>query len=76
MYAVSYDSMVYTAQKVNEVVTAQDANHAVRMELKPVIMRLSSVKGTGAGSFEKCTQQTLFIRVGALLVCVYGSCGF
>ena len=35
VYAVSYDSTVYTAQKVNEVVTAQDANHAVRMELKP-----------------------------------------
>ena len=26
VYAVSYDSTVYTAQKVNEVVTAQDAN--------------------------------------------------
>ena len=29
VYAVSYDSTVYTAQKVNEVVTAQDANHSV-----------------------------------------------
>ena len=49
---VSYDSTVYTAQKVNEVVTAQDANHAVHMELKPAIMRCVG-EGAGAGSFEE-----------------------
>ena len=54
MYAVSYDSTVYTAQKVNEVVTAQDANHAVRMELKPSDNALSSVKEQVQDHLKKC----------------------
>ena len=55
---VSYDSTVYTAQKVNEVVTAQDANHAVRMELKPSDNALSSVKEQVQNHLKKCTQQS------------------
>lgn len=58
VYAVSYDSTVYTAQKVNEVVTAQDANHAVRMELKPSDNALSSVKEQVQDHLKKCTQQS------------------
>ena len=43
-YAVSYDSVVFTAQKVSEVVTAQGTNHTVRMDLKPSDNALESVK--------------------------------
>ena len=68
---------VYTAQKVNEVVTAQDANHAVHMELKPRDNALLSVKEQVQDHLKKCTQQnTLYPSGCPFEVCVYGSCGF
>ena len=40
------------------MVTAQDANHAVRMELKPSDNALSSVKEQVQDHLKKCTQQS------------------
>ena len=63
-YAVSYDSTVYTAQKVTETVTNNQGEHLARVDLKPSDNALASVKEQITDHLQKCAAQNALYPTG------------
>lgn len=63
-YAVSYDSTVYTAQKVTETVTNNQGEHVARVDLKPSDNALASVKEQINDHLQKCAAQNALYPTG------------
>lgn len=63
-YAVSYDSTVYTAQKVTETVTNNQGEHLARVDLKPSDNALASVKEQITDHLQKCAAQNALYPAG------------